>query len=131
MVNQVNRLDGRWSMKISHSASPRNRSSLSSRSPMTGSVMAGAATRGFAPTDLASAVPAIVDPVTWSAMVIGARNPYANCDIGGVYRPGRRLAKRPDHIGVYFPSNSGGTMSRKPPPAFGSRPGFRYDGNYV
>src|SRR6185312_13443199 len=36
-------LVGRWSTKISHSAMPRNRSSRNSRSPVTGSVIAGAA----------------------------------------------------------------------------------------
>src|ERR1700730_8983018 len=46
IVNQVNRLGGRWSMKISHSASPRNRSSRSSRSPTTGNEIADAATAG-------------------------------------------------------------------------------------
>src|SRR5206468_605600 len=42
MVNQVRILVGRWSMKISHSANPRNRSRRNSRSPATGSVIAGA-----------------------------------------------------------------------------------------
>src|SRR6478752_571402 len=124
-------------MKISHSARPRNRSSRSSRSPMAGSEIAGAAARRFAPADLAStalvcaglAVPAIVDPVTWSAMVIGGLKTLPQIATWqGVYRSGRHLAKRPDHmqihfdvpLDVYFPANSGGTMSPRPPPAFGS-----------
>src|SRR5690349_13325619 len=42
MVNQVRMLGGKWSIKISHSASPRNRSSRNSRSPAaTASVTAG------------------------------------------------------------------------------------------
>src|SRR6266702_1292919 len=43
MVNQVRMLGGKWSMKISHSAKPRNRSSRNSRSPAAGSTIAGAA----------------------------------------------------------------------------------------
>src|SRR5437764_8629294 len=115
-------------MKISHSARPRNRSSRSSRSPMAGSEMAGAAARGFAPAGLAStglAVPAIVDPVTWSAMVIGGLKTLPQIATWqGVYRSDRHPAKRLDHMRVYFPANSGGTMSPGPPPAFGSRAVF-------
>src|SRR5215469_4709789 len=96
MVNQVSRLGGRWSMKISQSARPRNRSSLSSRSPVMGSEMADAATGGAAlvtalgavlvrelgtavaaPPAAASAAPASLEPATRSAMdVIRHRNEH-------------------------------------------------------
>src|SRR4051812_27134680 len=93
-------------MKISHSARPRNRSSRSSRSPMAGSEMAGDAERGFVPADLTStglAVPAIVDPVTWSAMVIGGLKTLPQIATWqGVYRSGRHLAKRPDHMQIHL-----------------------------
>src|SRR5262252_1623573 len=55
MVNQVSRLGGRWSMKINHSASPRNRSSRSSRSPTAGNEIAGALTAAAAGALLAGA----------------------------------------------------------------------------
>src|ERR1700730_12014264 len=71
MVNQVNRLGGRLSMKISHSASPRNRSSRSSRSPPTGNEIAGnEAAAAAASRAIASVGPASGGPATRSAMVV-------------------------------------------------------------
>src|SRR5262249_35139286 len=87
MVNQVKRLGGRWSMKISQSASPRNRSSRSSRSPVMGSETAEAAIGAALVTALGTAVaaplaaawvpPASVDPAMRSATdVIRHRNKH-------------------------------------------------------
>src|SRR5476651_2454534 len=65
MVDQVRMFGGRWSMKISHSASPRNRSSRNSRSvPATGNEIAGA--DGVARAT-SSTAPAMEDPATESA----------------------------------------------------------------
>src|SRR4051812_44716595 len=53
-------LGGKWSMKISHSASPRNRSRRNSRSPAaTASVTAGATARALSSVLAATAGPAI------------------------------------------------------------------------
>src|ERR1700722_1077410 len=61
-------------MKIRHSASPRNRSSLSSRSPVTGSLIAGSDDSGGAGA-IGSAAAASGGPAIRSAMdVIGHRS---------------------------------------------------------
>src|SRR5437763_16167881 len=78
-------------MKISHSASPRNRSSRSSRSPAAGCVIAGAATVAAAVSPFARmSVPATECPAIGSAMeVIGHR--LSQSDL-------RELHDKIDHI---------------------------------
>src|SRR3981081_3243256 len=55
-------------MKISHSASPRNRSSRNSRSPPVGNVIAGAVAAGPGPRAITSASAASGGPAIRSAM---------------------------------------------------------------
>src|ERR1700756_3551203 len=84
-------------MKISQSASPRNRSSRSSRSPTAGSEIADDS--GAAAAGAATASDALLGPVTRSAMVIshrekaGGKLPAQN--VLQVYR--RRRAKQTRH----------------------------------
>src|SRR5215211_454801 len=87
-------------MKISHSASPRNRSSRSSRSPAAGSVIAGADVTGAA--SRAAATPASFGgaPSSRSAMdVISYRlGQLPSCEYGRTVRK--------DNIGPLVASNT-------------------------
>src|SRR6266702_2507875 len=86
-------------MKISHSASPRNRSSRNSRSPAAGSVTAGVATEAaVVPAVARASVSATGSPAIGSAMdVIGHR--FWPSDL-------RELHDTTDHIGPQVAGNA-------------------------
>src|SRR4030088_1251137 len=98
-------------MKISHSASPRNRSSRNSRSPAAGCVITGKATGAVASVVSASVLASVLAPADARTSVFAADGPTTGSamDVIG-HRFGSRNLREwhdsTDHIGPRIAGNA-------------------------